>query len=270
MGLYGQQLGASCVGGAGQDGAREGGGRGVGGFVLEKVLTDTLSRALAARTGLSLFCESFSFSICVRPVFLGMDRRRRLESSSGAFAFNHFALGAGAAIGLWVLHDVWEERKKALNEKSCGGCGGTGYVDCFCTKWNFSAADANGEVSLFQRGDFFSSCKVERNLVEFVVTEGVEGWFWSTHLCIFCYSFVLLFYFRLYSVTKSDCGTCHGSLKEKCPKCNGRGRLVEKMAPALRRVHVNDHGHHPFRFSKASFPFQIPLFRQSKPPGHMQ
>ena len=68
-----------------------------------------------------------------------------MSDSQVAFAFNHVALGASAAIAAWLVTDVIRERKKVMDEQACAGCQGTGFVDCFCTKWDFSAANSKGE-----------------------------------------------------------------------------------------------------------------------------
>mmetsp|Transcript_2578 Transcript_2578/g.7733 ORF Transcript_2578/g.7733 Transcript_2578/m.7733 type:complete len:154 (+) Transcript_2578:246-707(+) len=139
-----------------------------------------------------------------------------------AFAFNQVALGASAAIAAWLVTDILKERQNAMNDSACAGCDGTGYVDCFCTKWNFSSASSNLE--------------------------------------------------------RARCGSCHGSLKEKCPKCNGSGRLVErKLQPSTLENRVNHNRpygfvkdwhptktYHPHGLVKAPRVHKYPFFRTSK------
>lgn len=123
-----------------------------------------------------------------------------------AFAFNQVALGASAAIGIYLLVDEMVLRKKtSTNERSCGSCGGTGYIDCFCTKWDFSAVSPN----------------------------------------------------RLES--RQGCGNCRGSLKEKCPSCNGKGGLPVELKPAMIRKRVDDG--RPLNFVKVPRALQMPIFR---------
>mmetsp|Transcript_8467 Transcript_8467/g.25445 ORF Transcript_8467/g.25445 Transcript_8467/m.25445 type:complete len:128 (-) Transcript_8467:222-605(-) len=123
------------------------------------------------------------------------------QEQSMAFAVNPVLLSAGAAVAalaLNVLQGPEVAENEGVEKRPCGRCGGSGYVDCFCTKWDYSAAS--------------------------------DG-------------------------RRCGCDTCHGSLKEKCPKCNGSGGLrVNVMQPALIPAKINKGN--GMRFSVAKFSVQ--------------
>jgi len=126
-----------------------------------------------------------------------MERGRGNHGDVG-FVMTPTILSAGAAVAALtyrLLSGNQVETAEREDRRPCGKCGGTGYVECFCTRWDYSAAS------------------------------GVE---------------------------RAGCNTCHGSLRERCPGCNGSGGLkVQAMQPAVIPARVNRGS--PYKFSVAPF-----------------
>jgi len=71
-----------------------------------------------------------------------MERGRGNHGDVG-FVMTPTILSAGAAVAALtyrLLSGNQVETAEREDRRPCGKCGGTGYVECFCTRWDYSAA----------------------------------------------------------------------------------------------------------------------------------
>lgn len=69
------------------------------------------------------------------------DKRVRKDDRL-AFAVNGVLLSAGAALAALVVNVLQDPEltSESGERRACAKCGGSGFVDCFCTRWDYASA----------------------------------------------------------------------------------------------------------------------------------